>query len=61
MSENAVIRRDVGKGTLLQDQLLGALEEAQLSGVSSYRVQMLHNWFGDPKVSSQPAYPNLCA
>lgn len=33
---------------LLQDQLPWCLEEVQLSGVSSYKGQMLHSWFGDP-------------
>lgn len=61
MPENALLRCDVGKGTPAAGPDSWCLEEAQLSGVSSYRVQMLHSWFGDPKVSSQPAYSNLCA
>lgn len=58
MPENATLRGDVGiegKGAPAAGPASWCLEEAQLSGVSSYKGHMLHGWFGDPNVRSQPA------
>lgn len=38
----------VGKGAPGAAPTSWCLEEAQLFGVSSYKGQMLHSWFGDP-------------